>query len=142
MRKLIISATILSLAGCATTDQGTTSGASGASGAASGSSGASSSAASAADECGGASYYADSLAGNSTASGEPYRPSSFTAAHKTLPFGTELRVVRRDTGEAVDVTVNDRGPFVAGRIVDLSRAAAEAIDLTTAGVADVCITVK
>ncbi len=88
--------------------------------------------------CAKASYYADSLAGNSTASGEPYDPKKLTAAHRTLPFGTRLRVTREGHGEVL-VTVNDRGPFIDGRIIDLSRAAAEKIDMITAGVADVCI---
>lgn len=95
-----------------------------------------------ASECGEASYYADALAGNATASGEPYDPQDFTAAHKTLPFGAALRVVRRDTGAETEVRINDRGPFTPGRIVDVSRAAAAELDLTTAGVAEVCIYVK
>lgn len=90
-------------------------------------------------ECGGASYYSDSLAGNSTASGEPYNPTRLTAAHKSLPFGTHLRVTRVDDGASVDVIVNDRGPFVSGRIIDLSRSAAQRIDLIREGVAEVCI---
>ncbi len=88
--------------------------------------------------CAQASYYADSLAGNSTASGEPYDPTLKTAAHRTLAFGTKLRVVREGYGEVL-VTVNDRGPFIDGRVIDLSRAAAEQIDMITAGVANVCI---
>lgn len=88
--------------------------------------------------CAKASYYSDSLAGNSTASGEPYDPAKMTAAHRTLDFGTRLRVTREGYGEVI-VTVNDRGPFVDGRVIDLSRAAAEKIDMITAGVADVCI---
>lgn len=95
-----------------------------------------------ASECGEASHYADALAGNATASGEPYDPQDFTAAHKTLPFGAELRVVRRDTGAETEVRINDRGPFTPGRIVDVSRAAAAELDLITAGVAEVCIYVK
>ena len=88
--------------------------------------------------CAKASYYADSLAGNSTASGEPYDPKKLTAAHRTLPFGTRLRVTREGHGEVL-VTVNDRGPFIDGRVIDLSRAAAEKIDMITAGIADICI---
>lgn len=88
--------------------------------------------------CAKASYYADSLAGNATASGTPYDPAKLTAAHRTLAFGTKLRVVREGHGE-VRVTVNDRGPFIDGRVIDLSRAAAQKIDMITAGVADVCI---
>lgn len=85
-----------------------------------------------------ASYYADSLAGNATASGEPYRPEAFTAAHRELLFGTEVEVTRSDTGSRVVVRINDRGPFGdEGRIIDLSRAAAERLDMTRAGVVPV-----
>ena len=86
-----------------------------------------------------ASYYANVLEGNPTASGEPYEPGLYTAAHKRLPLGTELRVAYG--GEAVEVVVNDRGPFVAGRDIDLSLAAAEEIGLTTPGTAPVRVTV-
>ena len=88
--------------------------------------------------CAKASYYSDSLAGNSTASGEPYDPSKLTAAHRTLDFGTRLRGTREGHGDVV-VTVNDRGPFIDGRVIDLSRAAAEKINMVTDGVVDVCI---
>ena len=87
-----------------------------------------------------ASYYANVLKGNPTASGEPYRPGRYTAAHKRLPLGTELRVAYG--GRAVEVVVNDRGPFVAGRDIDLSLAAAEGIGLTTPGTAPVRVTVR
>lgn len=87
---------------------------------------------------GAASYYHDSLAGRSTASGEPYDPRQFTAANRTLPFGTVLRVIRVDTGASVIVRVNDRGPFGRRRrIVDLSRAAAEELDMIRRGVVQV-----
>ena len=86
-----------------------------------------------------ASYYANVLKGNPTASGEPYRPGRYTAAHKRLPLRTELRVAYG--GRAVEVIVNDRGPFVAGRDIDLSLAAAEEIGLTTPGTAPVRVTV-
>jgi rare lipoprotein A len=66
-----------------------------------------------------ASYYGDSLAGNRTASGERYDPRAFTAAHKTLSFGTVVRVVRPDTGAWVNVRITDRGPFVARRVVEV-----------------------
>ncbi len=90
------------------------------------------------DATGRASYYADSLAGNSTASGEPYDPAAFTAAHRELPFGTIVEVRRRDTGVNVRVRINDRGPFGdARRIIDLSRRAAESLDMVRAGVVDV-----
>ncbi len=89
-----------------------------------------------------ASYYADSLAGNSTASGAPYDPSAFTAAHRGLPFGTVLRVVRPDTGQWVLVQVNDRGPYAGkNRILDVSRAAARELGILHKGVAVVDIEV-
>jgi rare lipoprotein A (peptidoglycan hydrolase) len=86
-----------------------------------------------------ASYYANVLEGNPTASGEPYEPGRYTAAHKSLPLGTELRVAYG--GEAVEVVVNDRGPFVQGRDIDLSLAAAEEIGLVGPGTAPVRVTV-
>lgn len=82
-----------------------------------------------------ASYYADSLAGNHTANGDIYDPTKLTAASRDLPFGTIVRVVRVDTGASVVVRVNDRGPFGdRRRILDLSRAAAERLDMIRAGV--------
>jgi rare lipoprotein A len=89
-----------------------------------------------------ASWYSDSLAGRHTASGVAYDPALFTAAHRSLPFGTRLHVVRTDTGRAVDVVVNDRGPFgSARRILDLSRAAATELQMLSAGVVPVRIEV-
>lgn len=90
-----------------------------------------------------ASYYADSLSGNPTASGAPYDPGRLSAAHRTLPFGTRLRVTRTDvSAQPVCVTVNDRGPFRGRRrIVDLSRRAAEAIDMMGKGVVPVRVDV-
>ncbi|HEX2728751.1 MAG TPA: septal ring lytic transglycosylase RlpA family protein [Rubrobacteraceae bacterium] len=75
-----------------------------------------------------ASYYGHELEGSPTASGEPFDPEGYTAAHKTLPLGTRLEV--RHGGESVEVIVNDRGPYVAGRDLDLSLAAAREIGLT------------
>ena len=83
------------------------------------------------------SYYADKFAGRPTASGAPYRPGKLTAAHNTLPFGTKIRVTNTRTGRSVKVVVNDRGPHVKGRIVDVSKKAARKIGLTQAGVAPV-----
>lgn len=80
-------------------------------------------------ETGIASHYADSLAGRPTASGEAYDPRKFTCAHPKLPFQTMLEVVRVKTGRRVRCRVNDRGPFAKGRIIDLSRAAAEALGM-------------
>ncbi|PQA86675.1 septal ring lytic transglycosylase RlpA family protein [Hyphococcus luteus] len=91
-------------------------------------------------QCGVASYYHPTLEGNLTANGETYDPDRYTAAHKRLPFDTELEVRRRDTGETVEVRVNDRGPFIKGRIIDLSPTAASEIGLTEGdGVAEVCL---
>lgn len=86
-----------------------------------------------------ASYYDYSHAGNMTASGVPFDPAGYTAAHKTLPFGTQLLVSHG--GASVQVTVNDRGPYVDGRDIDLSGAAADAIGLTSLGVAPVEVVV-
>jgi rare lipoprotein A len=85
-----------------------------------------------------ASYYHDSLAGNRTANGDIYDPSAPTAAHKTLPLGTIVDVVRRN-GRAVRVRINDRGPFVTGRVLDLSRGAATALDMIREGVVEVAL---
>jgi len=84
-----------------------------------------------------ASYYSSHLDGRRTASGERYDPTSYTAAHPTAPFGTCLRVTRLDDGRHVDVRVNDRGPFTAGRVIDLSRAAARELGILRAGLAHV-----
>jgi rare lipoprotein A len=72
-----------------------------------------------------ASVYA--YAGERTASGEMARPSGFTAAHRTLPFGTRVRVTNKKNGRSVMVRINDRGPFVRGRVIDLTPAAAHAL---------------
>ncbi len=84
-----------------------------------------------------ASYYADSLAGNRTANGEVYDPKMLTAAHRKLPFGTVVDVTRSDTRATVRVRINDRGPFARGRVIDLSRRAAETIGMIRAGVVNV-----
>jgi rare lipoprotein A len=81
-----------------------------------------------------ASYYSDRLAGHATASGAPYRPEAYTAAHRKLPLGTVLRITREDDGRVVYVRVNDRGPFGRHRILDLSRAAAERLGMLQSGV--------
>lgn len=86
-----------------------------------------------------ASYYGYSLAGSPTASGEPFDPEGYTAAHKGLPLGTDLRVTY--SGESVRVVVNDRGPYSAGRDLDLSLAAAREIGLTGPGEAPVRVVV-
>ncbi len=71
-----------------------------------------------------ASIYANALAGHRTADGERYRPDALTAAHRSLPFGTEVLVTALPSGRSVIVRVNDRGPYRGGRIIDLSAAAA------------------
>jgi rare lipoprotein A len=84
-------------------------------------------------ETGLASYYADRFQGRPTASGQPYDRAAFTCAHRTAPFGARLRVTDLEAGGSVVVTVNDRGPHVAGRVVDLSRAAAERLGMLGRG---------
>lgn len=84
-----------------------------------------------------ASWYGAELRGKRTASGEAFDPDGFTCAHRELPFGTVLRVRNPRTGATAIVTVNDRGPFVAGRDLDLSRAAARRLGMVSAGVAEV-----
>jgi rare lipoprotein A len=78
-----------------------------------------------------ASYYKD---GARTANGESFNPHGLTAAHRTLPFGTKMLVVNESNGKSVVVRINDRGPFIGGRIIDLSLGAANAVGLTTSGV--------
>ena len=81
-----------------------------------------------------ASYYSS---GAVTASGERFDPNDLTAAHRTLPFGTKVRVTNLSTGQSVTVRVNDRGPFVPGRVVDVSHGAAHSLGLVGKGVAKV-----
>jgi len=75
------------------------------------------------------------------ASGGWFNPNAMTAAHKTLPFGTKVRVTNRNNGRSVVVTINDRGPYIKGRIIDLSKAAAKQVGMTASGVAPVSVTV-
>ena len=93
-------------------------------------------------ETGKASYYGNKFNGRKTASGERFRNSALTAAHKTLPFGTTVKVTNVKNGKSVKVRINDRGPFVAGRIVDLSARAARAIDIQKEGVGTVKVQYK
>jgi rare lipoprotein A len=81
-----------------------------------------------------ASFYKDDT---ETASGENFDPHQLTAAHRTLPFGTRLRVTNIETGQSVTVRINDRGPYIAGRSVDLSYSAAETIGMVERGVTQV-----
>jgi rare lipoprotein A len=92
-------------------------------------------------QTGKASYYADKFEGTPTASGEKYRGSKMTAAHKTLPFGTIIKVTNLANNEWVELEVNDRGPFVEGRVLDVSKAAAEKLGFFNQGIADVKIEV-
>lgn len=89
------------------------------------------------EETGKASWYSDKLHGRSTASGARYDTAQLTAAHRTLPFGTRVRVTHLASGRTVEVMVNDRGPWIKGRIIDLSRAAARSLGMIAEGVAKV-----
>ncbi|MGW9347607.1 septal ring lytic transglycosylase RlpA family protein [Nocardiopsis flavescens] len=84
-----------------------------------------------------ASFYGADFAGRTTANGETFDPSAMTAAHKTLPFGTMVQVTNPNNGQSVTVRINDRGPFIAGRCLDLSTAAFDQIIGTGAGVGQV-----
>lgn len=84
-----------------------------------------------------ASYYGHELAGNRTASGERFNPNALTAAHRTLPLGTKLRVTNIANGRSVLVRINDRGPFVGRRVIDVSLAAAREIAMVRSGKAQV-----
>ena|GEM_PF-2672947 len=88
-------------------------------------------------EEGQASWYGPGLYGHKTASGEVLRPGAMTAAHRTLPFGTCLRVTNLENGRVAQVRVNDRGPYASGRILDVSEAAARILGMVGAGVARV-----
>ncbi len=88
-----------------------------------------------------ASYYADKFEGKKTASGEVYKQSEATAAHKTLPFGTWVKVTNKTNNRSIMVRINDRGPFVKGRIIDLSKSAAKQLGYLKEGVTEVKIEV-
>lgn len=88
-----------------------------------------------------ASWYGPGFRGKPTASGVRFRPRRRTAAHKTLPFGTVVKVTRTDTMDSVRVVINDRGPYAGGRVIDLSKRAARKIDMLDDGVAPVEIRV-
>jgi len=87
-------------------------------------------------QCGSASWYA---LNSRTASGEMMNPAAYTAAHRTLPFGTEVKVTNQLNGKSVTVRINDRGPFIKGRVIDISKAAASRIGIINRGHAPVCI---
>ena len=86
-----------------------------------------------------ASWYGPGFYGKPTASGEIFRADLYTAAHKTLPLGTKVTVINLNNNKKVKVKINDRGPFVEGRIIDLSKIAAEKLDMLESGVAPVVI---
>ena len=88
-----------------------------------------------------ASYYHDRFHGRKTASGAAYNKNALSAAHKSLPLGTEVRVTDARSGKSVIVKINDRGPYAKGRVIDLSRAAAREIGLTKKGLAKVKVEV-
>jgi rare lipoprotein A len=87
-------------------------------------------------QCGGASWYA---LYSQTASGEPMNPAELTAAHRSLPFGTRLKVTNQKNGKSVVVRINDRGPFIKGRVIDLSKAAAKQLGFVSSGVTNICM---
>ncbi len=88
-------------------------------------------------EQGEASWYGPGFHGRTTANGETYDQDRLTAAHRTLPFNTVVRVINLDNGKAVNVRINDRGPYARGRIIDLSKEAARRIDMVDSGIAPV-----
>lgn len=92
-------------------------------------------------EFGKASFYADKFEGRVTASGEIFSQKKLTAAHRTLPFGSTVRVTNTENNKTVVVTINDRGPFVEDRVIDLSRAAADKLGFVKKGVAQVKVEV-
>lgn len=88
-------------------------------------------------QTGKASFYADKFEGIETASGEKYKHNKLTGAHKTLPFGTKVRITNLSNDKSVEVTINDRGPYVEGRIIDLSKEAAEQLGFLNNGLTEV-----
>ncbi len=88
-----------------------------------------------------ASWYGPGFVGRRTASGDVFDPADLTAAHRSLPFGTRVRVTDLATGSSVEVRINDRGPFAPGRVIDLSRAAAQQLGAIGRGVIDVRVDV-
>jgi rare lipoprotein A len=90
-------------------------------------------------QCGGASWYGPGFNGKRAASGEIFNENAMTAAHRSLPFGTKVMVTDQNTGNHVEVTINDRGPFHGKRIIDLSKAAATALGFRNRGTTSVCL---
>jgi rare lipoprotein A len=118
---VVLSAGVLCLWGCATAPRYRTGGTSGT------------------ELLGVASFYGQKYHGRKTANGETFDMYDLTAAHKTLPFGTRIRVTNLNNGKRVEVRINDRGPFVKGRILDLSYGAAQHVDMIVSGTAPVRI---
>ena len=87
-------------------------------------------------QCGHASWYALT---SRTASGERMNPSAMTAAHRSLPFGTKVKVTNKRNGKSVVVRINDRGPFIGGRVIDLSKAAARELGFVSSGHTAICL---
>jgi rare lipoprotein A len=90
---------------------------------------------------GSASWYGGQFHGRKTANGERYNMNGLTAAHRSLPFGTKVRVTNRKNGKSVVVRINDRGPYVGKRVIDLSRGAAQAVSMIHSGTAPVTLQV-
>lgn len=88
-------------------------------------------------ETGLASFYDTIFEGRTTSSGSKFSNSKFTAAHRTLPFGTQVKVTNLENNKSAVVTITDRGPFIAGRIIDLSQAAAKKLDFIDSGIVEV-----
>jgi rare lipoprotein A len=88
-------------------------------------------------EEGKASYYANLFIGRPTASGQTFAQDSLTAAHRKLPFGTRVKVINIENGKSIEVVINDRGPFVRNRVIDLSRRAADSLEFLQQGVVKV-----
>lgn len=91
------------------------------------------------NQCGGASWYGPGFHGKKTASGARFNQNAMTAAHKTLPLGTIVKVTDQRTGKSIQVTINDRGPYAGSRIIDLSKAAASKLGFIAKGTTKVCI---
>ncbi|MBW6390649.1 MAG: septal ring lytic transglycosylase RlpA family protein [Halomonas sp.] len=89
-----------------------------------------------------ASFYSDRFQGATTASGDAFDQQALTAAHPSLPLGTKVLVTRADTGQEVEVLINDRGPYIEGRIIDLSKRAARELGMLRRGTAPVMVTVR
>jgi rare lipoprotein A len=91
---------------------------------------------SASAQCGRASWYA---LNSKTASGERMNPAAMTAAHRSLPFGTKVKVTNKNNGKSVVVRINDRGPFIKGRVIDVSKGAAQKLGFISSGHTSICL---